>query len=150
MFNKVTYFPIGKILLVCPFLCAEHTEYTIEGIRVSQFYTTHCTNDGRTEILRALSHILPMTAIGDNKTVLLWKRSVFFIATTFLKCIQRFFIIHITDALIIENWRYIILEVVLTHWPTNDIASLKQEVVQVLYPFQLQLLRSLGLVGHPQ
>ena len=148
MFYEVTYLPIGKILLVRPLLCAEHTEYAIERVRVSQLNTTHGTHDSSTKILGTFSHILPVASVRDDKAVLFWKRSKLFIATTFLKGIQCLFIVHIADALVIENRRYIILKVVLTHRPAYDITSLKQEAVQVLHTFQLQFLRGLGLVKH--
>ena len=45
--------------------------------------------------------------------------------------------------------RYKVFEVVLTHRSAYDITCLKQEIVQVLHPFQFQFLRGLWFVEQP-
>ena len=76
-----------------------------------------------------------------------WKYRILHDSTALIQSRLSLFVVHVRDTLVIENRRYIVLEVILTHRPAQNITCLEQKVVQVLYTFQFQLLGCLGAIG---
>ena len=144
--DEVANLAVSKDILVGPFLAREHTQHSIEGIRVGQFYLAHGTDYGCAKVFRALAYILPVTAVRYVETMLLRQHRIIHIATALLQCSLHLFVIYIRDALVVENWRDIILEIILAHRTTEYVAGLEQEVVQVLRILHLYLLLCLGSV----
>lgn len=72
--------------------------------------------------------------------MLFWQCCIFLVSITLFQCRLCLLIINITDSLEIQNRSYIVLEVILTDWASENVARLKQVVVEVLNVLNLYLL----------
>ena len=73
-----------------------------------------------------------MTTVGYVEAVLLRQGGELLVATAQFEGFFGLLVVHIADALVVEERRDVVLEVVLTYRSTEDVTSLKDEVVKLL------------------
>ena len=71
---------VGEHVLVAPVGRREHTQHTIQGHWVGEFYLAHRTDDGTTDVGSALAHIVPMATFGYHEAMLLGQRGKLLVA----------------------------------------------------------------------
>ena len=139
MLYKAAQEVVAEHILVAPLGGGEHAQHAVERVGVGQLYLAHGVDDGAAEVLVAVAYVLPVAALGDDETVLLGEEGILHIALLetkqplrLLQGVGSLLVEDVADAFEVEQGGDVFLEGILRDGAAEDVAGLKEIVVEFL------------------